>query len=139
MTGEVDNETGGVPEEILDELDQRINNYGGDPKWLLALTAFNMNIDIYEYVLSALATFIMAQDDNGSGFTYTCLCLSVEEAAVLGVTDHRIDLDDDAYDILPRLTELYIQGHHIKNDDSRHLDWCDWWDEAKNFIPHLSM
>ena len=138
MKRENENETGEIPEDVLNELNRRIDNYDDDPKWLIARTAFNMDIDIYEYVLSALATFIMAQNDNGSGFTYTCLCLSVEKATVLGVTDYR-DPDGDAYDILPRLKELYIQGHYIKNDDTRHLDWRDWWDEVKDFIPHLSM
>ena len=118
-----------------------------DLDWILTKPAYNMNYNIYEYVLYALATFIMAQKlhehvDN----MFTCIMMSVSKAKALGVyhnaeeTDPLWDEDSQAYDILPRLKELYIQGYRTQNPhEGEDPEWDDWWNEVKDFIPYLSM
>ena len=135
---------------MIDNIDDlpRMDSDQEDLDWILTKPAYNMNYDIYEYVLYALATFIMAQKvhqhvDN----MFTCIMMSVSKAKALGVYDNAEETDplwgadSQAYDILPRLKELYIQGYRTQNpnEGSEHLEWGDWWNEVKDFIPYLSM
>jgi len=78
---------------------------------------------------------------------FTCIMMSVSKAKALGVYDNAEEIDplwsadSQAYNILPRLKELYIQGYRTQNpnEGSEHLEWDDWWNEVKDFIPYLSM
>lgn len=118
-----------------------------DLDWILTKPAYNMNYNIYEYVLYALATFIMAQKSHALvDNMFTCIMMSVSKAKALGVyhnadeTDPLWDEDSQAYDILPRLKELYIQGYRTQNpNEGEYPEWDDWWNDVKDFIPYLSM
>ena len=129
----------------IKEPQEKKNSDQKDLDWKLTMPAYNMDIDIYKYVLNALATFIMAQKvhehvDN----MFTCIMVSIPKAKALGVhynaeeTDPLWDEDSRAYDILPRLKELYIRGRRTQNPDED-LSWDDWWNDVKDFIPYLSM
>ena len=134
---------------MIDNIDDmpRMNSDQEDLDWILTKPAYNMYYNIYEYVLYALATFIMAQKvhqhvDN----MFTCIMMSVSKAKALGVYDNAEETDplwgadSQAYDILPRLKELYIQGYRTQNpNEGEDPEWGDWWNEVKNFIPYLSM
>ena len=81
---------------IIDNIDAipRMNSDSEDLDWILTKPAYNMNYDIYEYVLYALATFIMAQKvhqhvDN----MFTCIMMSVSKAKALGVYDNAEETD----------------------------------------------
>ena len=135
---------------IIDNIDDmpRMNSDQEDLDWILTKPAYNMNYDIYEYVLYALATFIMAQKVHQQvDSMFTCIMMSVSKAKALGVYDNAEEIDplwsadSQAYNILPRLEELYIQGYRIQNpnEGSEHLEWDKWWNEVKDFIPYLSM
>ena len=132
----------------------------GLDNWLLTKEACSMSYRIYERLLHAIGTFLMAVKLPESQSVVGWTNLSDEQAEELGVTEYRVNKYDqkwaaedteghwnNAYDIQAKLEELFQKGYRIANyGDSSHTnyDWDkyeeqvhDWYVETAPFVQFL--
>ena len=99
----------------------------------VTIIAFSANAEIYDFVLMKIGAFLMTMQNNPELMGYPCM--TDEVAAQLKVTQQALEGSGDAFDILPRLKELFNRGYDLRKDGW--MDDGEWWNEIAPFVPYL--